>query len=422
MLQVNLIKQNPEEVKKKLAIKNFNELNLVDEIISLDEERKKLNFQFDETKAGINAVSKEIGQLMSKGKKEEADTKKKEVENFKIKLEPVQQQLDVAEKKLTDLILRLPNLPSEKVPLGKTPEENEVVKVGGSKPELFARAVPHWELAKKYDLIDFELGNKITGSGFPFYKNKGAKLQRSLIQYFLDYNIAAGYIEYMPPLMVNADTAYGTGQLPDKEGQMYYATEDKFYLIPTAEVPLTNIYRDVILKEIDLPVKMTAYTPCFRREAGSYGKDVRGLNRLHQFDKVEVVQLVQPEKSYDVLEEMVVHVEKLVQSMGLHYRILRLCGGDMSFASALTYDFEVYSAAQERWLEVSSVSNFETFQSNRMKARYKDANGKTQLLHTLNGSSLALPRILACLLENNQTENGILLPPILQSYFGSEMI
>jgi seryl-tRNA synthetase len=422
MLQVNLIKQNPEEVKKRLSVKNFKELNLVDEIISLDEERKKLNFQFDETKAGINAASKEIGQLMSNGKKEEAEAKKKDVENLKIKLEPVQQQLDVAEKKLTDLILRLPNLPSEKVPPGKIPEENEVVKMGGSKPELFAGAVPHWELAKKYDLIDFELGNKVTGSGFPFYKNKGAKLQRSLIQYFLDYNIAAGYIEYMPPLMVNADTAYGTGQLPDKEGQMYFATDDKFYLIPTAEVPLTNIYRDVILKEIDLPVKMTAYTPCFRREAGSYGKDVRGLNRLHQFDKVEVVQLVQPEKSYHVLEEMVVHVEKLVQSLGLHYRILRLCGGDMSFASALTYDFEVYSAAQEKWLEVSSVSNFETFQSNRMKARYKDGNGKTQLLHTLNGSSLALPRILACLLENNQTENGILLPPILQSYFGSEMI
>jgi seryl-tRNA synthetase len=422
MLQVNLIKQNPEEVKKRLSVKNFKELNLVDEIISLDEERKKLNFQFDETKAGINAASKEIGQLMSNGKKEEAEAKKKDVENLKIKLEPVQQQLDVAEKKLTDLILRLPNLPSEKVPPGKIPEENEVVKMGGSKPELFAGAVPHWELAKKYDLIDFELGNKVTGSGFPFYKNKGAKLQRSLIQYFLDYNIAAGYIEYMPPLMVNADTAYGTGQLPDKEGQMYFATDDKFYLIPTAEVPLTNIYRDVILKEIDLPVKMTAYTPCFRREAGSYGKDVRGLNRLQQFDKVEVVQLVQPEKSYHVLEEMVVHVEKLVQSLGLHYRILRLCGGDMSFASALTYDFEVYSAAQEKWLEVSSVSNFETFQSNRMKARYKDGNGKTQLLHTLNGSSLALPRILACLLENNQTENGILLPPILQSYFGSEMI
>jgi seryl-tRNA synthetase len=422
MLQANLIKQKPEEVKRRLAIKNFKEINLVDEIISLDEERKKLNFQFDETKAGINAASKEIGQLMSKGKKEEAEAKKKEVENLKIKLDPVQQQLDAAEKKLTDLILRLPNLPSEKVPAGKTPGDNEVVKMGGSKPELFAGAVPHWELAKKYDLIDFELGNKVTGSGFPFYKNKGAKFQRSLIQYFLDYNIAAGYIEYMPPLMVNADTAYGTGQLPDKEGQMYFATEDKFYLIPTAEVPLTNIYRDVILKENELPVKMTAYTPCFRREAGSYGKDVRGLNRLHQFDKVEVVQLVQPEKSYDVLEEMVIHVEKLVQSLGLHYRILRLCGGDMSFASALTYDFEVYSAAQEKWLEVSSVSNFETFQSNRMKARYKDVNAKTQLLHTLNGSSLALPRILACLLENNQTENGILLPPVLQSYFGSEMI
>lgn len=422
MLQVNLIKQNPEEVKKRLAIKNFKEVALVDEIISLDEERKKLNFKFEEIKAGINAASKEIGQLMAKGNKEEAEARKKEVENFKIKLEPIQQELDVAETKLADLILRLPNLPSEKVPMGKTPEDNELVRMGGSKPELFKGAVPHWELAKKYDLIDFELGTKVTGSGFPFYKNKGAKLQRALIQYFLDYNIAAGYIEYMPPLMVNTDSAYGTAQLPDKEGQMYYAAEDKFYLIPTSEVPLTNIYRDVILKEVDLPVKMTAYTPCFRREAGSYGKDVRGLNRLHQFDKVEIVQLVQAEKSYDVLEEMVVHVEKLIQSLGLHYRILRLCGGDMSFASALTYDFEVYSAAQEKWLEVSSVSNFETFQSNRLKARYKDAMGKSQLIHTLNGSSLALPRILACLLENNQTENGILLPPVLLSYFGSEMI
>ena len=422
MLQVNLIKQNPEEVKKKLAVKNFKEINLVDEIILLDEERKKLNFEFDETKAGINAASKEIGQLMAKGQREEADARKKDVETFKIKLNPIQQELEVAEKKLTDLILRLPNLPSEKVPPGRTPEENEVVRMGGSKPELFPGAVPHWDLAKKYDLIDFELGNKVTGSGFPFYKNKGAKLQRALIQYFLDYNIAAGYIEYMPPLMVNADTAYGTGQLPDKEGQMYFATEDQFYLIPTSEVPLTNIYRDVIVKEVDLPLKMTAYTPCFRREAGSYGKDVRGLNRLHQFDKVEIVQLVQAEKSYDVLEDMVAHVEKLVQSLGLHYRILRLCGGDMSFASALTYDFEVYSAAQQKWLEVSSVSNFETFQSNRLKARYKDAGGKSQLLHTLNGSSLALPRILACLLENNQTENGILLPPALLSYFGSEMI
>lgn len=422
MLQVNLIRQNAEEVKRRLAVKNFAAINLIDEIIALDEERKKLVFQFDETKAGINAASKEIGQLMSRGEKEEADTKRKNVEQLKEKLNPVETELAAAEKKLNELMLLLPNLPSDKVPPGKTPEDNEVVRMGGSKPELFAGAVPHWDLAKKYDLIDFELGTKITGSGFPFYKNKGAKLQRALIQYFLDYNIAAGYVEYMPPLMVNKDTAYGTGQLPDKEGQMYYVTEDEFYLIPTAEVPVTNIYRNEILKETQLPLKMTAYTPCFRREAGSYGKDVRGLNRLHQFDKVEIVQLVQPEKSYEVLEEMVAHVEKLVQSLGLHYRILRLCGGDMSFASALTYDFEVYSAAQEKWLEVSSVSNFETFQTNRMKIRYKDAQGKSQLVHSLNGSSLALPRILASVLENNQTENGILLPPVLQSYFGSEMI
>jgi len=293
-------------------------------------------------------------------------------------------------------LVRLPNLPSEKVPKGKTPEDNEIIRTGGAKPQLYKAAVPHWDLAKKYDLIDFELGNKITGSGFPFYKNKGAKLQRALIQYFLEYNSKAGYTEYMPPLMVNEATAYGTGQLPDKEGQMYHVTADEFYLIPTAEVPLTNIYRDVILKDADLPVKMTAYTPCFRREAGSYGKDVRGLNRLHQFDKVEVVQLVHPEKSYDTLEEMVIHVEKLVQSLELPYRILKLCGGDMSFTSALTYDFEVYSAAQDKWLEVSSVSNFESFQTNRMKIRFKDEKGKSQLAHSLNGSSLALPRILAC--------------------------
>ncbi len=422
MLQVNLIKQNPEEVKRKLAIKNFKELNLVDDIITLDDERKKLNFQFDETKGRINAVSKEIGQLMSKGQKDAAEGKKKEVEDFKIQLSPIQQQLDAAEKKLNEILVRLPNLPSEKVPPGKTPEENDVVRMGGSKPELAVDAVPHWDLAKRLDIIDFELGNKLTGSGFPVYKNKGAKLQRSLIQYFLDYNTAAGYTEYMPPYMVNADSAYGTGQLPDKEGQMYHATEDGFYLIPTAEVPLTNIYRDTMLKEADMPVKMTAYTPCFRREAGSYGKDVRGLNRLHQFDKVEIVQLVRPDKSYEVLEEMVLHIEKLIQSLGLHYRILKLCGGDMGFTSALTYDFEVYSAAQEKWLEVSSVSNFETFQTNRMKIRYKDESGKSVLLHSLNGSSLALPRILACLLENNQTPNGIVLPPVLQSYFGSEMI
>lgn len=422
MLQVQLIKQNPEEIKRRLAVKNFKELNLVDEIISLDDERKKLTFQFEEAKAKINATSKEIGMLMGKGLKVEAEAKKKEVESLKEILTPAQKGLEEIEKKLNEAVVLLPNLPSDKVPPGKTPEDNEVVRVGGTKPELYAGAVPHWELTKKYDLIDFELGNKLTGSGFPVYKNKGAKLQRTLIQYFLEYNIAAGYTEYMPPLMVNADSAYGTGQLPDKEGQMYHVTEDGFYLIPTAEVPVTNIYRDVLLKETNLPVKMTAYTPCFRREAGSYGKDVRGLNRLHQFDKVEIVQLTNPEKSYEVLEEMVEHVEKLIQALGLHYRILRLCGGDMSFASALTYDFEVYSAAQEKWLEVSSVSNFEAFQTARMKIRYKDAAGKSQFVHSLNGSSLALPRIVACLLENNQTENGIRLPPVLQSYFGSEMI
>jgi seryl-tRNA synthetase len=422
MLQLAVLRNNPEEVKSRLTLKNFKELNLVDDIIALDDKRKGLNFQFDETKAKINSASKEIGGLMAKGQKEEAEARKKEVETFKNTLSPIGEALEKAEKELNDLLVLLPNLPSPKVPKGKTPEDNEIVRTGGSKPELYAGAVPHWELAKKFDLIDFELGNKLTGSGFPVYKGKGAKLQRSLIQYFLDYNTKAGYIEYQPPLMVNEASAYGTGQLPDKEGQMYYVTEDNLYLIPTAEVPVTNIYRDVIVKETELPIKMTAYTPCFRREAGSYGKDVRGLNRLHQFDKVEVVQLVHPERSYDVLEEMVVHVEKLLQSLNLPYRILRLCGGDMSFTSALTYDFEVWSAAQERWLEVSSVSNFEAFQSNRMKIRFKDENGKMQFVHSLNGSSLALPRILACLLENNQDENGIKLPVAVQGYFGSEMI
>jgi seryl-tRNA synthetase len=422
MLQLAFLRNNPAEVKERLAVRNFKELNLVDEIIALDDARKKLTFEFDETKAKINAASKEIGGLMAKGQKEEAEGKKKEVETLKATLGPVQEDLDKTEKELTDLLLRLPNLPSPKVPPGKTPEDNEVVRTGGSKPELYVGAVPHWDLAKRFNLIDFELGNKLTGSGFPVYKGKGAKLQRALIQYFLDYNTQAGYTEIQPPVMVNEASAYGTGQLPDKEGQMYHVTGDNLYLIPTAEVPVTNIYRDTILKEADLPVKMTAYTPCFRREAGSYGKDVRGLNRLHQFDKVEVVQLVHPDRSYEVLEEMVEHVEKLIQSLGLHYRILRLCGGDMGFTSALTYDFEVYSAAQGRWLEVSSVSNFEAFQTNRMKIRFKDSNGKTQLAHSLNGSSLALPRILACLLENNQDENGIKLPQVVQGYFGGEMI
>jgi len=421
MLQVNFIKANKEAVLKGLAKKHFSEISLVDEIIFLDDERKKLQFELDERQSKINAFSKEIGQLMAKGEKVAAEEKKLEVASLKGFLQPVNENLSDVEKRLQEDLIKLPNLPHTSVPEGKTPEENEIVREGGEKPTLLQNALPHWDLAKKYDLINFETGNKVTGAGFPFYKNQGAKLQRALIQYFLDYNTAAGYVEYEPPFMVNEASAYGTGQLPDKEGQMYHVTLDNLFLIPTAEVPLTNIYRDEILKENELPVKMTAYTPCFRREAGSYGKDVRGLNRVHQFDKVELVQLVHPEKSYEVLEEMLLHVEKLLQSLNLPYRILRLCGGDMSFTSALTYDFEVYSAAQQKWLEVSSVSNFESFQTNRMKIRFK-ADGKTQLAHSLNGSSLALPRIVAALLENNQTEEGILLPEVLHSYFGGDRI
>jgi seryl-tRNA synthetase len=422
MLQLQVLRQNPEWVKERLAVKYFNNESVVDNILKLDEQRKKLQLEFDNTQAKINSSSKEIGKLMAKGGKEEAEALKQTVASLKTSIQPINDQLSQTEKQLQNELVLLPNLPSEKVPKGKTPEENVTIRERGNKQTLSKDALPHWELARKYDLINFELGNKITGSGFPVYKNKGAKLQRALIQYFLDYNTAAGYTEYLPPHMVNEATAFGTGQLPDKEGQMYFVSEDKFYLIPTAEVPVTNIYRDEIVKETDLPIKMTAYTPCFRREAGSYGKDVRGLNRLHQFDKVEIVQLVHPDKSYDVIEEMVSHVEKLVQSLNLPYRILKLCGGDMSFASALTYDFEVYSAAQDKWLEVSSVSNFESFQTNRMKIRFKDKTGKSQLVHSLNGSSLALPRILACLLENNQTADGIKLPDVLSVYFGSDMI
>lgn len=422
MLQLAFIRQNTALVKERLAIKNFATPELVDSILQLDDQRKKLQLESDTTQSKINTISKEIGQLMAKGEKDKAETQKKEVATLKTSLEPVADQLQKIELQLNEALVTLPNLPAKSVPPGKTPADNVTIREGGNRPTLYPGAVPHWDLAKKYNLIDFELGNKITGSGFPVYINKGAKLQRALIQYFLDYNLAAGYREYQPPLMVNEATAFGTGQLPDKEGQMYYMNEDKYYLIPTAEVPLTNIYRDEFVKESDLPIKMTAYTPCFRREAGSYGKDVRGLNRLHQFDKVEVVQLVHPEKSYDVLEEMVAHVEKLLQSLELPYRILKLCGGDMSFASALTYDFEVYSAAQQKWLEVSSVSNFETFQTNRMKIRFKDATNKTQLVHSLNGSSLALPRIVACLLENHQVENSINLPKALHQYFGSQSI
>ncbi|HPH99395.1 MAG TPA: serine--tRNA ligase, partial [Chitinophagaceae bacterium] len=347
---------------------------------------------------------------------------KQQIADYKIAIEPLKTDLKNIEETIHNILVRLPNLPSTAVPQGKTPEDNVVVFQSKNIPELSANAVPHWDLARQYNLIDFELGNKITGSGFPVYINQGAKLQRALIQYFLDFNTKAGYIEYATPFMVNSDSAYGTGQLPDKEGQMYYVGQDELYLIPTSEVPLTNIWRDVIVKEEELPIKMTAYSPCFRREAGSYGKDVRGLNRVHQFDKVEIVQIVHPDKSYTILEEMVAHVEKLLQSLALPYRLLKLCGGDMSFASALTYDFEVYSAAQKRWLEVSSVSNFESFQSNRMKTRYKDATGKTQLVHTLNGSSLALPRIVAALLENNQTLESIHLPSVLHTYMASTLV
>lgn len=420
MLLVPFIRQNTELVKQRLAIKNFKQPELVDELLLWDEKRKQYQFELDEIQAKINAASKDIGQLMAKGEKEKAEALKTEVAALKTQLNS--EKLSDAEKNIEAILYLLPNLPSAQVPAGKTPEENIVVREGGSIPKLPEGAVPHWDLAKKYKLIDFELGNKITGSGFPVYTGQGAKLQRALIQYFLEFNTAAGYTEFMPPLMVNEASAYGTGQLPDKEGQMYHATEDNFYLIPTAEVPVTNIYRDTISKESDLPILMTAYTPCFRREAGSYGKDVRGLNRLHQFDKVEIVQLVHPDNSYDVLEIMVAHVEKLVQSLELPYRILKLCGGDMGFASAQTYDFEVYSAAQQKWLEVSSVSNFESFQANRMKARYKDAKGKTQFVHTLNGSSLALPRIVACLLENHQTTEGIKIPTAIQPYFGNTII
>ncbi len=421
MLQVNVLRQKTGWVKERLAIKNFKQPGLVDEIIALDDERKKLQAEFDTAQAKINASSKNIGKLMAAGNKDEAEQLKADVAAWKASLEPIKKQASETEKKLEDAIVLLPNLPSEKVPKGISADDNEVVRET-EKPSLSSNALPHWELTKKYKLIDFDLGTKITGSGFPVYTGKGAKLQRSLIQYFLDYNIAAGYQEIIPPFMVNEDSAFGTGQLPDKEGQMYFVNEDTFYLIPTSEVPLTNIYRDVIVKQEELPIKMTAYSPCFRREAGSYGKDVRGLNRLHQFEKVEIVQIVEADKSYAAIEEMLNHVERLLQSLKLPYRILKLCGGDMSFTSALTYDFEVYSAAQQRWLEVSSVSNFESYQANRLKCRYKDESGKNQLVHTLNGSSLALPRITAALLENNQTENGIQLPEILHKYFGDVMV
>ena len=422
MLQLGFIRSNREKVQEGLKKKNFQDLDVIEKISASDDLRKNLQFNTEELLAKRNAASKAIGALIAQGKKEEAEAKKAEVSAMKDTIDNYALQLAEVEALVDGMLVRLPNLPNERVPEGKSADDNTVIRQHGEIPKLHDGAVPHWDLITKYDLVDFQTGVKITGSGFALYKGKGAKLQRALIQYFLDHNIAAGYTEYMPPYVVNAASAYGTGQLPDKEGQMYHMAIDDLYLIPTAEVPVTNIYRDEIIPSASLPVKMTAYTPCFRREVGSFGKDVRGLNRVHQFDKVEVVQMTEASTSYDVLEEMVLHVETLIQSLGLPYRILLLCGGDMGFASAMTYDFEVYSAAQERWLEVSSVSNFESFQSNRMKIRTKDENGKTQLLHTLNGSSLALPRILASLLENYQTPEGILIPEVLRPYFGADMI
>ena len=420
MLQVSYLRENTDLAKQRLGVKHFPQLGLVDTVIALDDERKALQAGFDDLQSKVNAASKEIGALMAKGEKDKAEAIKQEVAGWKAQLDPLKTKMTEVEASLQQTIVQLPNLPHHLVPIGKTPEENEVVRTGGVVPKLVDGAKAHWDLIKQYNLVDFETGAKITGSGFPLYIGKGAKFQRALVQYFLDFNTAAGYTEYLPPFMVNAASAFATGQLPDKEGQMYHATEDDFYLIPTAEVPVTNVFRDTILKETDLPVMMTAYSPCFRREAGSFGKEVRGLNRVHQFEKVEIIQIVHPEKSETVLEEMVAHVEKLLVSLGLPYRILRLCGGDMGFASAITYDFEVYSAAQEKWLEVSSVSNFMNYQTYRMKCRFKDANGKIHFTHSLNGSSLALPRIYAAIVENYQTANGIALPEVLKPYFGGQ--
>ena len=422
MLQVSYLRQHTQLAKDLLAIKHFSNVDLVDQVIAMDDQRKRVQASFDDLQSKVNAASKEIGNHMAKGEKEQAEAIKQNVGAWKLALEPLKIEMAEVELALQNLVVQLPNLPHALVPKGKTPEENEVVKEAGTTPVLPAGAMAHWDLIKKYNLVDFETGAKITGSGFPLYIGKGAKFQRALTQYFLDFNTAAGYTEYIPPYMVNAASAFATGQLPDKEGQMYHATEDDFYLIPTAEVPVTNVFRDTILKDTDLPIKMTAYSPCFRREAGSFGKEVRGLNRVHQFEKVEIIQIVHPDKSDDTLNEMVAHVENLLISLGLQYRILRLCGGDMGFAAAITYDFEVYSAAQEKWLEVSSVSNFNNYQTYRMKCRFKDQEGKTQFAHSLNGSSLALPRIYAAIVENYQTETGINLPEVLVPYFGAKQM
>ena len=422
MLQLNYIRNNKKEVIARLAIKNFNAETIVTSIIDLDEKRRETQKQLDDTLAESNKMAKEIGMYFKNGEREKAEEAKQKSTDLKKLSKELEQKQNEIVTELNNQLVELPNIPHESVPPGKSDEDNEVVFEEGTIPELGNNAVPHWELTSKYQIIDFDLGSKVTGAGFPFYRGKGARLQRALINFFLDEALEAGYLEYQPPLLINSDSGYGTGQLPDKEGQMYFVNEDNLYLIPTAEVPITNIYRNVILKETDFPVKNVAYSNCFRREAGSYGKDVRGLNRLHQFDKVEIVQIQHPEKSYATLEEMKEYVATLLRKLELPFRILRLCGGDLSFTSALTFDFEVYSAAQKRWLEVSSVSNFENFQANRMKLRFKDKEGKTQLAHTLNGSALALPRIVAALLENNQSSKGIRIPEVLQKYTGFDII
>ena len=422
MLTLKYITENTADVIERLAKKHFDGKEVIEKVVALDANRKATQVKLDNTLAEINQLSKQVGDLFKQGKAEEANQVKAQTAALKEQSKEFSAQLDSIEKEITELLLTIPNLPNADVPEGKTAEDNVVVRTGGNLEDLPKEALPHWELAKKYDLIDFELGVKISGAGFPVYKGKGARLQRALINFFLDEAQAAGYKEIMPPTVVNAASGYGTGQLPDKEGQMYHVGLDDLYLIPTAEVPVTNIYRDVILSESELPIKNCAYTQCFRREAGSYGKDVRGLNRLHEFSKIEIVRIDTPEHSYQSLEEMIAHVENLVNKLELPYRILRLCGGDMSFTSAITYDFEVYSEAQKRWLEVSSVSNFESYQANRLKCRYKGADKKTKLCHTLNGSALALPRIVAALLENNQTPEGIRIPKALVPYTGFEMI
>ncbi len=422
MLTLKLLRESPDFVIRRLAVKNFDARAIVEQVIALDDRRKALQTESDALLGQQKKAAAAIGQLMKEGRREEAEAAKAEVAALKARSAQLLAEADANNAELQNQLVLLPNLPCEIVPEGKGAEDNLVVKMGGTDPQLPQGALPHWELARKYDIIDFDLGVKITGAGFPVYKGKGARLQRALINYFLDRNTAAGYLEVEPPVMVNAASGFGTGQLPDKEGQMYHATVDNFYMVPTAEVPVTNIFRDVILGADQFPQKLTAYTPCFRREAGSYGKDVRGLNRLHQFDKVEIVRVEKPENSYAALDEMIAHVESLVNELGLRYRILRLCGGDMSFTSAITYDFELWSAAQGRWLEISSVSNFESYQANRLHLRYRDNEGKMQLAHTLNGSSLALPRVVAALLEDNQKDGYISIPECLRPYTGFDRI